>query len=447
MLGTGMMAAMYEAALEGRLTGMSPPDGAKARLLYADGWQPYSVKIGDRWVSYSRLDPLSTTIGVAADLATLPENLTDRQADDKFMLVTASIMGNLASKTWLSGLSSFVEGLADPGRYAGNWIERTISSMAVPAGVAGVARSLDPVSRNRNGVGEAIQARIPGMTDALLPRRDVFGEAIENDSLGPDFLSPFWQSQAKEEPVGAEMLRIGKRVSSPGKSYAEEGERVDYSPAEYDRYHEISGRLTFNGLNTLIRSPSYTAMTETERRKAAGKVIRKARETARSVIDDDQFALPVRGKDFVLPQTSGSPPRTAPPPSPPTGFAIDGEAAGMNVYSDLQRAIPGVRITSGFRSQAYQDDMRRRGYRPAANSLHLTGGALDLTPPPGKSMAWLGARVREEYPKAKVLNEGDHIHAEFPGYYGAPVLGGARSAGLRNPNAGMPLPPPGFTLD
>ncbi|WP_233999344.1 hypothetical protein, partial [Erythrobacter sp. HI0063] len=75
------------------------------------------------------------------------------------------------------------------------------------------------------------------------------------------------------------------------------------------------------------------------------------------------------------------------------------------------------------------------------------GGALDLAPPPGKSMSWLGARVREAYPDAKVLNEGDHIHAEFPGYYGAPVLGGARSAGLTNPNAGIPPPPPGFILD
>ncbi|GGD54631.1 hypothetical protein GCM10010989_30990 [Croceicoccus pelagius] len=109
MLGTGFAMAMYEAALDGRITGAVPPDPAKARLMYADGWQPYSIKVGERYVSYSRLDPFSSTIGVAADMATLPTGLTERQQEDKAMLLVASIMGNLASKTWLLGLSSFVK--------------------------------------------------------------------------------------------------------------------------------------------------------------------------------------------------------------------------------------------------------------------------------------------------------------------------------------------------
>lgn len=295
LLGTGFAMAMYEAALDGRITGAVPPDPAKARLMYADGWQPYSVKIGDRYISYSRLDPFSTTIGVAADMATLPEGLSDRQKEDKATMLVASIMGNLASKTWLSGMSSFVEGLADPGRYAGNWLERTVSAFAVPAGVAGVARAIDPVSRKRDSVGEAIQARVPGMSQDLMPLRDVFGEPVENDSLGPDLISPFWQSQAKNDPVVAEMLRIGKSVSAPGKQYTEDGERVDYTPQEYDRYHEIAGRLTYNALNDLVTSPAYGGMTDDERRRAAKKAITAARKTARESLSETGFALPERG--------------------------------------------------------------------------------------------------------------------------------------------------------
>ncbi|KZY55407.1 hypothetical protein A3736_01910 [Erythrobacter sp. HI0063] len=453
MLGSGLAAVMYEAALDGRITGGRPPDANKAKLLYADGWQPYSIKIGDRYVSYSRLDPLSTTIGVAADMATLPEGLSERQQDDKATMLTASIMSNLASKTWLSGMSDFVQALSDPGRYAGNWIERVASSFAVPAGVAGVARAIDPVARKRESVGEAIQARVPGMTDELMPRRDVFGEVVGTDSLGPDFLSPFWQSQARNDPVVAEMLRIGKSVNAPGKQYNEDGEKVDYTPEEYDRYSEIAGRLTYNSLLGLIASDQYQRLDDGGKSKAAKKAITAARKAARGVLDDMTYALPARGASGSLPSfNQPSPSRSGPSisddiPPPPPGFTVEGESAGVNVFRDLQQAIPGVRITSGYRSPEYQADMRRRGYRPAANSRHLDGGALDLAPPPGKSMSWLGARVREAYPDAKVLNEGDHIHAEFPGYYGAPVLGGARSAGLTNPNAGIPPPPPGFILD
>lgn len=119
----------------------------------------------------------------------------------------------------------------------------------------------------------------------------------------------------------------------------------------------------------------------------------------------------------------------------------------MNVYQDLQAKIPGLRITSGFRTPEYQADMRRRGYHPARDSAHLDGSKLDLLPPPGKTMGWLRARVAQLYPNAVFNPEGDHLDVRFPGYYGAPAIGGARSAGLHNPLEGMPPPPPGFTMD
>lgn len=442
LVGTGFAMAMYEAALDGRITGAVPPDPAKARLMYADGWQPYSLKVGDRYISYSRLDPFSTTIGVAADMATLPSGLSDRQQEDKATMLVASIMGNLASKTWLSGMSSFVEGLADPGRYAGSWLERTAGAV-VPAGVAGVARAIDPVSRNRDSVGEAIQSRIPGMSDDLLPRRDIFGEPIRNDSLGPDLISPFWQSQAKNDPVVAEMLRIGKSVSAPGKQYTEDGERIDYTPEEYDRYHEIAGRMTYNELLGLIGSPEYSKMPDAAKRKAAQRTIAKARKAAREVLADPDYPIPVKGGDDSRPSSGSQSPGETPPPPP--GFAIEGESAGRNIYQDLRDAIPGVRFTSGYRDEAYQADMRRRGYTPARNSGHLEGSSFDLLPPPGKSMGWLMKEVKRVDPKARLLPEGDHLHVTFPGYYGAPAIGGA--AGLKNPLAGMPPPPEGFSLD
>lgn len=438
MLGTGLATAMYEAAKQGLITGAAPPDVGKARLLYADGWQPYSVKVGDTWVSYSRLDPLSTTIGVAADMATLPENLSDSQQDDKATMLVASIMGNLASKTWLSGVSAFVEGLSDPGRYADNWLQRTAGAFAVPAGVAGVARSMDPVLRKRESVGDAIQSRVPGMSDELLPRRDVFGEPVELGNWGPDFLSPFWSSQQKSDPVIAEMLRIGKSVSAPGKQYTEDGVRVDYTPEEYDRYHEIAGRLTYNRLLGMMGSAGYARMSDDERRKEAKKAIRQAREDARAVLSDPDYPLPARGDLSGGPagpagagdewsgfeQVRGAKRQRPAPRQQADEWAGFEEVKQRDVMGGLQSAIPGVRITSGFRTPEYQADMRRRGYNPAANSRHLDGSALDLTPPPGRSMGWLAREVRRVEPGARILNEGDHLHVVFPDWNGAPALGG-----------------------
>lgn len=441
LLGTGLATVIYEAAKNGDITGGLPPDPAKARLMQADGWQPYSIKVGDRYVSYSRVDPFAVTIGVAADMATLPSGLSDKQESDKATMLVASIMGNLASKTWLSGVTDFVSALDDPQRYADSWIQRVAGSFAVPAGVAGAARQIDPVARVKDSAGDAITARIPGLSDNLKPRRDVFGEPVELDSLGPDFLSPFWQSKNKSDPVIGEMLRIEKSLGYPSKQFTAEGEKLDYSPEQYDRYQEIAGRLSYNGLSSLFASPEYEAMADSGKRKAAGDVVRRARMAARGLLDDDSYQIPAKGAPVAFDEgkprfDSGKGPSW---PGKAEGGAKPAQqwpgqrAKSRDVIGKLKGAIPGVGIQSGYRTPEYQADMRSRGYTPAQNSRHLDGSALDLTPPPGKSMAWLMAQVRRLEPDAYLLNEGDHLHVEFSDWFGAPAFGGAKTAGLQNP--------------
>lgn len=79
MVGTGFGVAIYQAALNGHITGAIPSDAKKARLLAAEGWQPYSIKLGDTFYSYKRLDPFAMTLGVAADLATLSDGMSEKQ--------------------------------------------------------------------------------------------------------------------------------------------------------------------------------------------------------------------------------------------------------------------------------------------------------------------------------------------------------------------------------
>lgn len=67
------------------------------------------------------------------------------------------------------------------------------------------------------------------------------------------------------------------------------------------------------------------------------------------------------------------------------------------------------------------------------------GKAADNASPAIMAMA-------KEYERA-LRAQGDHLHTTFPGYFGAPALGGAKAAKVRNPLAGMPPPPAGFKLD
>jgi hypothetical protein len=443
-VGSGFMWWMADLAEQGVITGSPPADDSKARLFYADGKQPYSVKVGDTYYSYGRLDPFAITIGTAADIATQKDTMSERQLENASGILLGSIIKNMGSKTWLSGLSDFFSMTDDPEQNLGDYSRKMAASFLVPSLVSQAATSIDPVSRDTRTLGDVVQSRLPGMSSSLPARRDIWGEPIQTDRLGPDYLSPSTMSTAKNDPVNTEMTRLGASAGMPSKQHKVGGKNVDYTPREYDRLSELAGRAAHTSLSKLIADPAWQGRSDAERLSAIRSEITAARKAAKA----EMFGP---GKTGLIGSSSrtalAKAPRKAPPP--PAGFVVEGEAGGRNVYADLLK-IPGItpeHLTSGFPTREYQQDMKRRGYHPADNSGHLDGSSFDIVVPRGKSMDWLAKQLRGVDPNVRLLPEGDHMHTTWPGYYGAPALGGARAAKLKNPNAGMPPPPPGFKVN
>lgn len=75
-------------------------------------------------------------------------------------------------------------------------------------------------------------------------------------------------------------------------------------------------------------------------------------------------------------------------------------------------AFPGAQVTSGFRSP-----MHNAAVGGVSNSWHTMGtpdnpGAVDLVPPRGVPMAQFAQAVASQYPQARILNEGTHLHVQ-----------------------------------
>lgn len=253
-LGSMTMATAVDAVMSGQITGRGPLDHGIRDAMTREGWQPYSFKVGDRWYSYNRLDPVGSLLGMAADATELMTNaqheaLEEGDTEKLRAAVAASFASNITNKTYLSGLSSTFAALNEPQR-ADSWLQRAAGSV-VPAGVAQIERLQDPVQREVYSMMNAIRARTPGLSKEMGPVRDLWGEPVRQDSgLGKPFdaFSPIYSKNTKHSPIDDEILKQGFNISMPiprqtFKTPGGEPVSVDLSkyPRAYSRLLQLSG--------------------------------------------------------------------------------------------------------------------------------------------------------------------------------------------------------------
>jgi len=238
----------------GYITGAGPSDPEERAALMRQGWKPYSIKIGDAYYGYDRLDPLGMTLGAAASfgewMAMAPpdsEELAAR-ARDPFAALAVAASQSVLNKTYMEGLSGIVDALSNPDRYGEKEVKDILAGFMPFGSLSGtVERIVDPETRLTPGVWEAVQAKIAGLSEGLPMRRNLWGEPNKPDSgLGPvyDNLSPVGVSRVKESPIDKELVRLRTFPAEiPFGVVSFSGVPVDMKkfPDVYSEYVRLSG--------------------------------------------------------------------------------------------------------------------------------------------------------------------------------------------------------------
>jgi endonuclease YncB( thermonuclease family) len=318
-LGSGLSTAAVLGAMEGRVSGSGPSDPRERAALLQSGWQPYSIRIGNRWVSYSRLDPYSTVLGVAADFAEAGQFATKKEADTVALKLAESVANNITNKTWLSGLSDVFDVLSDPERYGGRYVQNLAASMAVPALSAQTAQATDPNLRDARNIVDAIKARVPVLSQSVPVRRDVWGQPVaRGDAIGPDILSPFYASSISPDPVRQEVARLGVPVGMPQRYLTIDGQHVPLNAQQYDELTQLSGHPAKKYLEGAIRTPEYQSLDAAGRVEFIKDAMADFREAGRDALISRHPELdPTDAGSF------GAPPRSGSLPPLPQGFQLE----------------------------------------------------------------------------------------------------------------------------
>jgi hypothetical protein len=284
MLGSGIAALTAYQVVNGNLTGSYPKDQGRREAMIASNIPEYSVKLGDTWYSYARVEPLATVMGVFADsVESLRDYYSKPQADRKIQELavdgTLAITKNLTSKTFLEGITGVLQAAHDPVRYGGSFVN-SFAGLVVPAAVAQFARVPDPYQREVRDFGDALAARIPGMREELPVKRDLLGEPKPNLSYGLSGVLGIASRAAEQTPLQAEIQETGFAYKPVEKSI----KGVELSTSDYERYAALSGERVTAQLNNLINTPLYQNSNKTVKNILMKRVATKARNSATNQI-------------------------------------------------------------------------------------------------------------------------------------------------------------------
>lgn len=248
--GSAIMLVGADLADRGLITGAGPDDQGEKENWLRQGKKPFSVKVGNNWISYDRMDPLGMTLGFAASIAELSRryDIEPEEMDEVNEVVASAVTAvanTVVNKTYMRGISSFfeaiTEGKTNPEAVQG-WM-RQFSGSFVPSVAGTVEQIVDPVQREQMKLFDAAQAKIAGLSNKLTPKRDLWGEPIKSDSPVYDALSPVQISPEKESAIDKEMTRLNTNIQRISKRVNWDGVDVNLRdwPEVYDAYTELAG--------------------------------------------------------------------------------------------------------------------------------------------------------------------------------------------------------------
>lgn len=284
VVGSAFAVTIGGLAAEGLVSGSGPSDprqNAAWRML--GGNQPHSVRIGDIWYDTHRLGPLGMLIGVGADLHEVSDKISKGDATAASSALMFAIAQNVLDESWMRGPSELIRALTDHERYGDAYVRNFVSSLAVPfsVGMSQMARAHDPYARQARTVMDAIKNKIPGQSEDLFPRRDVWGEPIANkDVLGEEGFSAIYEQRINHDPVNQALLKVGKFPSQPQRKIR----GVELNDQQYDDYSRISGRLMKQRLNNIVAQEGFASIPDAQKIQVIKKIMDASRETARKII-------------------------------------------------------------------------------------------------------------------------------------------------------------------
>lgn len=251
-LGSTALMGIVGLAMDGRLTGRAPSDAAERDLWYANGNQPYSIKVGNKWVSFERMEPFASHFAIVADIVqSVPRTSPEEQQNLAELMgkTTGAFVAAVRNRSYFQGLQDLTELIGSIGADD----SRTNNTVS---GVAGqIALTLAPYSsflneqrrardltvREAQSLVDDFMNRVPGLSKELPAKYNYLtGEPVQYGSN--PVLNLFPTSNIVSDPVISKLLKYNVPISPPSRSIR----GVELTSEEYSDLNKFMGNVQIN---------------------------------------------------------------------------------------------------------------------------------------------------------------------------------------------------------
>lgn len=286
-----------------------------------DGWQPYSIKVGDSYYSYSGMEPVSALMAIAADYAEYAKHEPDAsKVEEVFLGATYGLYEYLKEQPYLQGIADVAKliGTNQQGEVDGKKIVdglvKQFGGFAIggsPAGaysslVAGISRLSDPTRKDTRadpelpmGVRGFVEAfnkyksRLPYFNESLPEALNLWGDPVLTSRGNPmELVLPTRVSPAQFSMVDDALVRIGSPVGMPDKKI----DGVEMTAEQYNRLLTIYGKElpSKQSIMDVMLSPGFTIPPLNEQQQTVQDVHSKYMKEAREQLKREDPALQAR---------------------------------------------------------------------------------------------------------------------------------------------------------
>lgn len=278
----------------GNLVGSVPDNPSEREAFYNVGKRPYSIKIGDKWVSFARVEPFATLLGAVADIS---DGIDRGENVNEMVLNFVNIVASQAEdKTFLQGLTDLFS-LFTHKNMVSEGIPTTARRLLItalsgfePQALAQGARSVDGIYRDTNDSDfwgqliKTVKSRTPWLSQSLPAKINSFGEEIKRPGgVITRFISPITSSPESQDPVYNEYDRLHIRVGAPARVRTVGGlsqsKKLEYST--YRQFIKDTGEIGHARILQLIQDPRYAGLKDSEKEDVLRDVITDTRRLVR----------------------------------------------------------------------------------------------------------------------------------------------------------------------